>query len=436
VNALPQTIRVELPQPHPGQSIVLRDQKRFNVLACGRRWGKSVLGVDRIVEAALHGYPTAWFAPNYKLLADAWRQICVALDPVKVSKSDSEHRMEIVTGGIVEAWSLDGPDAARGRMYRRVVIDEAAMVQRLEDAWNGAIRPTLADLQGDAWFCSTPKGRNYFWTLFQRGQDAMHKEWASWKMPTSTNPYIAAEEIAAAKAGSPERYFLQEFAAEFIDDGGGVFRRVGEAAVAVGQDRAVAGHQYVMGVDWGKTSDFTVLSVIDLTTSEQVALDRSNQVDYAVQVGRLRALYDRFKPGSIIAERNSMGEPIIEQLVRDGLPVQPFLTTNATKAEAIEALALAFERAELRILDDPVQFGELLAFDSERLPSGLTRYGAPDGMHDDTVMALALAWQAVGGSARNWLDYMDSQINRKAPAPSAPTRPVIGEPMNDSRHAS
>jgi len=68
--------------------------------------------------------------------------------------------------------------------------------------------------------------------------------------------------------------------------------------------------------------------------------------------------------------------------------------TNATKAVAVEALALAFERGEITIPNDPVLVNELLAFEGNRLPSGLVRYEAPPGVHDDCVMALALAWQA------------------------------------------
>jgi len=414
MNALPQTVQVFLPKPHPAQQAVIDNPARFNVLAWGRRAGKSVLEIDRVCETALHGYPVGWFAPSYKLLAEAWRALVFALRPVASRTNESEHRIELVTGGVVEAWSLDSPDPARGRKYKRIVIDEAALVQRFEEAWNGAIRPTLADLQGDAWFGSTPKGRNYFWQLYQRGLDASQTEWRSWQMPTRANPYIAGVEIEAARVSMPERFYLQEFEAMFIDDAGGVFRKVMEAATASPQDEAVAGHQYAFGVDWGKTADFTVVSVLDLTTNEQVALDRSNRVDYAVQVGRLTALFERFRPTTIIAERNSMGEPVIEQLIREGLPVQPFLTTNATKAAAIDALTLAFERSELRILNDPVQIGELQAFEAERLPSGLTRYGAPEGMHDDTVMALALAWQAVAGRRAWWADLSRTQTQAKA----------------------
>jgi len=86
---------------------------------------------------------------------------------------------------------------------------------------------------------------------------------------------------------------------------------------------------------------------------------------------------------------------VIEQLRRENLPVRPFTTTNASKALAIEALTLAFERNELQILRDPILVSELQAYQAETLPSGLLRYGAPSGQHDDTVMALAMAWQGV-----------------------------------------
>jgi hypothetical protein len=79
-------------------------------------------------------------------------------------------------------------------------------------------------------------------------------------------------------------------------------------------------------------------------------------------------------------------------LQRDGLPVQAFTTTATSKAAIIESLALAFERGTFRIPDDPVLIGELQAFEATRMPSGYMRYGAPAGQHDDTVMALAIAW--------------------------------------------
>ena len=413
MSAQPRTIELVLPALHKHQQIAHDKAARFNVLAWGRRSGKSVFGRDRVIRTALDGKPAAWFAPSYKLLADAWRELRAVLAPLDPRANDSEHRIELITGGVIEAWSLDGPDPARGRKYARIVIDEAALVPHLKEAWNGAIRPTLTDYRGDAWFLSTPKGHGYFWHLYQSGLDAQQIEWRSWSIPTAGNPYIAAAEIENARLSTPDRWFRQEFMAEFIEDGGSVFRHIDEAATAVEQASAIPGHQYVIGVDWGKDQDFTVFVVIDLTLNAMAAMDRSNHVEWTIQRGRLMALYERFKPSTIIAERNSMGDPIIEQLSRDGLPIQPFLTTNATKATMVDALALAFERSQITILRDPVLIGECKAFEPTTLPSGLIRYSAPEGEHDDCVIALALAWQGIQGDmSPAWIEFARKAIEQ------------------------
>ena len=59
-----QEIELQLTALHPAQLEVTQQAKRFNVVCCGRRWGKTVLGMDRLIQPALHGKPVAWFAPN------------------------------------------------------------------------------------------------------------------------------------------------------------------------------------------------------------------------------------------------------------------------------------------------------------------------------------------------------------------------------------
>lgn len=387
-----QTIKLTLPKLHPGQQTIKDQGRRFEIICCGRRFGKSVMSRDKLARTALAGKPTAYFAPTYKMLADYWRETVAVLHPVLDKSNVQEKRLQLMTGGVIDMWSLDDPNAARGRKYAHIAIDEAAMIARLQEAWQEVLRPTLADYAGSASFYSTPKGRNFFWQLWQRGQDESQPEWASWQMPTSANPYILPEEIEAARLELPERAFAQEFLAQFLEDGGGVFRGVLEVATATPQDKAIEGHQYVIGADWGRQNDFTVLTVIDTNTNELVYIDRFNQIEYITQSGRLKALCERFKPIAVYAESNSIGEPIIERLLREDIPVRPFVTTNASKAQIIDGLSLAFERQELKILNEPTLIGELQAYEMERLPSGLIRYGAPSGMHDDCVMSLAMAW--------------------------------------------
>lgn len=351
--------------------------------------------MQRIKQTLRQGQPAAWFAPTYKLMLDVWNDLRHSLHSEILRANKTEMRIELTNGGVLDMWTLDSPDAGRGRKYARVVIDEAALVRNLLDAWPASIRPTLTDLRGDAWFLSTPKGRNAFWQLYQQGIDPTQSDWAAWQMPTAKNPYIDPAEIEAARQMLPERIFQQEYLAEFLEDGGGVFRRIMEAATAEEQYAHVGDHQYVLGVDWGKVNDFTVITVIDTTLRSLVQIDRFNQIDYTVQLGRLAALCKRFSPVGVVVEYNSMGIPLVETLVRMGLPIIAFQTTHASKAAIIDALSLAFERSELTILNDPVLIGELMAYDMERLPSGLLRYSAPEGFHDDCVMSLAFAWSEV-----------------------------------------
>ena len=139
------------------------------------------------------------------------------------------------------------------------------------------------------------------------------------------------------------------------------------------------------------------LSVIDVALRRQVALMRFNQIDYVVQSTRLETLYQAWRPSTILAESNSIGGPIIEGLQRMGMPVQPFTTSNASKAVVIEGYALGIERGMIALIDDPVQTNELESYEMSRTATGLPKYGAPSGMHDDTVIAGALAYHAAYG---------------------------------------
>ncbi len=383
----------------------MQEARRFNTVCCGRRFGKTTLGLDRCATKETLCYPVGWFSPTYKMLLEVWREAIRTFGPITVRRSTQDKRIEFTTGGLLEFWSLDNPDSARGRKYKRIIVDESAMIPNLIDAWNYVLRPTLVDYTGDAFFLSTPKGMNGFWQMYTWGQDVAMADWASWRMPTTTNPMIPFSEVEAMRLTMPERVYSQEVLANFIEDGGGIFRKVRNAATAQA-DQQPGEATYVIGCDWGKHEDFTVLTVIDAERREVVAVDRFNQIDYSVQTDRLKVLAQHWHATAIIAERNSIGEPLIEQLRRDGLPVQPFTTTNATKAQIIDALALGFERGEIAIPADEQLIAELQAFQMERLPSGLFRYSAPAGLHDDYVMSLALAWYGIGRpTAANLVDF-------------------------------
>jgi hypothetical protein len=387
-------------QAHPAQAEVLAGSRRFNVLACGRRWGKTILGVDRAIECAMAGFPVGWFAPAYKYLKEPWRLLNEQLRALIVRSNETEKVIELVTGGRVDFWSLrDNDDAGRSAKYARIIVDEAAMVRRLGSWWAEAGRPTLADYQGDAWFLSTPKGRNFFWSLFCDQGEAF----ARWQMPTATNPYIAAEEIEAARASTPERAFRQEWLAEFIDESGGVFQGVFECVEpGMGEAHPVDGQRYYMGVDLARYEDWTVLCVLD-ASGRQVYLERFNQISWERQIAAIERVARRYA-ATVLVDSTGVGDPIYERLRALGLPVQPFHFTASSKDQLIDNLAILLEQQRLKLMDNEVQTNELISYEYEQLASGRLRANAPQGMHDDCVIALALAAWAM--SARRALSVL------------------------------
>ncbi len=390
------TTIIRLQPLHANQLKVKRERKRRNVLVAGRRFGKNILMQDIAVETA--GYKrgfVGWSAPVYKQTLDDFRALDNILKSIVTRRSISEMRLELEGGGVIEFWSLDKPDSIRGKKYNMFVVNEAGLVPDLLEIRNYVITPTLLDYSGTEWYCGTPKGMNGFFNLYsQAGED-----WARWQMSSYSNPHIPASELDSLKNLMPERAFQQEIMAQFLEDGGGVFRGVRNVSTHKPTEPE-AGRQYVIGVDWGRSNDATVFCVLDSVTKRQVYLDRMTDTDYASQRLRLKALSDRYNKAQVVAESNSMGQPNIEALQMMDVPVTAFTTTNASKAGIIQALELAFERGEMELLDDETQITELTAYQSEKLPSGLVRYGSPEGLHDDTVMALALAWWGI--TQDNW----------------------------------
>ena len=401
-----------LPALHPAQQRVLSEARRFNLLRAGRRFGKSTLGRHVLMHEALRFRPAAWVAPSYKYLLPNWREVCDTLAPVIVSKSEEEKHLCIAGGGEIDFWSADGGLPGEGRSYGLVVFDECAMMGAdLERLWTRSLRPTLADLQGGAWFLSTSKAASsYFNTMFAWGQGD-RPDWRSWQLGTAANPFIPAEELESARRDMPAAAFAQEFLGDAVSFSGAVFTNLEQAIIDAplpeqyarcAQQRSwmTPEMEFFIGCDWAGAGrraggDFTTF-VVMAKDGTICAIERF-KADFALQRVRLAGLVSRFRPAAVLAEENSIGAPMLSALRASGISVQGWTATNATKHKAVEALALGFEEQRVKIHDienRAVLLAELMAFEGTSLPNGMTRFAAPSGGHDDLVIALMLAYLA------------------------------------------
>jgi hypothetical protein len=388
--------QARLAKPHPGQERILNRAARFTVVSCGRRFGKTELAKLIVTEMAWRGKKTWWLAPTYLTASQVWRDLKAALtDTTGIRIRESEERIDFSrTGGMIAIRSTHYPDNLRGMGLDFVVLDEAAYMH--PSIWGEVVRPMLLETQGGALFLSTPRGKNWFWDIYKLGFDPLEGDWRSFQFNSDMNPLVAKEELDSIRRTSSDRTFREEYLAEFMDDTGQVFRGIQAATTAPDYPIYQPEHDYIIGCDWAKEGDYSCYVVIDATGRQMVALDRFNQIGWLLQLERLQSLVRNWHPRHIWAEANSMGSVLIDNLLAAELPVRPFVTTAYSKTPLIEGLALAIERQELALQTHEVLLNELASYRLERLQSGGYRYSAPAGLHDDTVMALALAWHGVG----------------------------------------
>jgi hypothetical protein len=218
---MPEPVRLQL---HPGQEAVWTGDARFRVIVAGRRWGKTQMSRCRLLAWALqHPGRRYWYiAPDRKMAKDImWADLKAVLHPSWVQKvMETDLEVTLVSGSTIRLVGADEPDNLRGRKLGGVILDEYADMDPL--TWAEVIRPSLADLQGPAWFIGTPKAFNHFYDLFTRGQRG-DPDWQSWQFRSTDNPFLPAAEVEAARKDMDPKTFRQEWEASFEAPSGRVY---------------------------------------------------------------------------------------------------------------------------------------------------------------------------------------------------------------------
>ena len=385
---------------HPAQHKIFYDTHRFKVVDAGRQFGKSQLaGVFGITYALQHPYSEGWIiSPSYRQSTFLWKKIkriCEELGIPIIAKS-SNHDISITfkyNGSVIRALSSDDPDKLRGETLSLLIVDEAAMMAN--NIWTEHLRPMMMVHKAPAMFISTPKGKNWFYDIYQLGvsNDPKHKDWISFKYTSLDNPLIDKGEIDAIREQTPESLFLQEYMGEFLDAGGEVFNHY---AVAPMSGKAEDGHVYIAGLDLARQTDFTVLTIADINTLEVVDILRMNTIDWYSQISRIKEYLKRYHWPTVYADSTGVGDAIVNRMIQEeGLDVRGLVFSARSKTQMIQNLAVMLQKEELVLPDLPMVKDEFDRYSYKQTQSGALQYSAPSGYHDDIVCSFALlAWGA------------------------------------------
>lgn len=418
-----------LPPAHPKQYELInafelyKDQGvRFVAGACGTKFGKTYGCTIRLVFEAWNNrdpyknVPLSgpgmywWVAPSYAQSKMAYNLIKRLLPPDSFQEYKADLQLCLLNpDGSERSWihfkSGDNPDTLRGYAVNFFIIDEAARIPYESFV---SVMTTVTQTRGRGIVISTPKGRGWFADVYHRGEksnydgtprfDAEHPdpfpEWTAIRMPTWTNPHVSVESIEEMKRNLPSDVFQQEVAAEFLDDSAGVFRGVKDC-IRGSFEEYKPGHNYVIGVDLAKHRDYTVLVCMDMNTKQVVAFDRFNKIDWNLQQVRIVDMARAYR-ATVWVDSTGVGDAIYENLSYSGIRVEPYKIGGTTaKQQLIEKLRINIEKARISFPGIYQLVDELRNYEYKITDTGVVRYSAPSGQHDDCVVALALAnWGA------------------------------------------
>ena len=393
---------IKLFKPHAKQRECINQIEsslaKYIIIDCGRQFGKSLLATNLLLKWVLENPNSVgfWVSPIYSQAKKVFDELVKALKPTGLIKSFNRTEVRIVfnNGSMIHFKSAEKPDNLRGYTLDYLVMDEAAFMR--DAIWNDILRAATLVRGKRILFISTPKGKNYFYSLYNRGISDDYPEYLSLKYTSYDTPFITPEEIDEAKQTLPDDIFKQELMAEFIEDGGEVFRGYSVSQMIHRWTEPVESERYWAGIDLGRQNDFTVLTIVN-NFNQVVFVYRERRTNWATITDNIVAILQKYNAKAIV-EVNSIGDVIYEQIYRQYRKVEPFHTTNSNKDEIINNLIVAINDHTLILptkeLFEPLDT-ELRVFTFEySTKSRKVRYFAPAGFHDDCVMSLAFALEA------------------------------------------
>jgi hypothetical protein len=374
------------PPLYPKQEAFLFSPARYSITEASTKSGKTVGCIVWLIEQALAskkpGRNFWWIAPTFPVATIAFRRMKRALPPALYHANETEHTLTLLNGAVIWCKGADKPDSLYGEDVYAAVIDEASRCK--EESWH-AVRSTLTATRGPIRIIGNVKGRKNWAYYLARKAEAGTPDMAYFKLTAYDavdGGVLALAEIEDAQRTLPENVFRELYLAEPSDDGGNPF---GLSAIRNCVGPMSSDEPVVWGVDLAKSVDYTVAIALD--ASHNVCRLERWQAPWTETIQRVGNLVNGRRA---LVDSTGVGDPVLEQLQRTHRGnFEGYGFTSPSKQKLMEGLAVHIQQRKGTI-PDGVLVNELESFEYEYTKTGV-RYTAPEGLHDDCVMALALA---------------------------------------------
>lgn len=362
---------------------------RYALIEASTKAGKTAGCMAWLIEQAMiNGGENRnfwWIAPVYGQAKIAWRRIKFGLTKGTFTANEQDLWIKLPNGAVIWFKSGEKPDNLYGEDVYAAVIDEASRVR--EDSWY-ALRSTITATNGPVRFIGNVKGRkNWFFSMCRKAQ-AGEPGYAYRKLTAYDavdGGILDLAEVESAKRDLPPNVFNELYLAIPSDDGGNPFGLSNIAKCVVpdlSPEKTIAA-----GIDLAKSHDWTVVIGLDEANGAVTGFERW-QSPWRLTIRRITELVEGIPT---LVDSTGVGDPVLEELqaLRDDHEMEGYVFSSASKQRLMEGLAVAIQSEDVHFPDGPIK-AELDNFEFEYTRTGV-RYSAPEGYHDDCVMALALA---------------------------------------------
>jgi hypothetical protein len=306
----------------------------------------------------------------------------------------TELKIELKNGSVIQLIAANEfKNSGVGANPIGVVFSEFSITD--PEAWK-FVSPILAANGGWAIFNFTPRGKNHAWELLQKARE--NDKWFKEILTVNDTHVFTQDALEEEKRNNPIAFFEQEYYCAFIEGASQFFKRIHQNTYPKDYMLSEEG-EYQLGVDLAKYNDWTVLTPFNMTTFIVHEQERFNQIDYNLQKAKIEAMARRFNNAKIWPDSTGVGDPIVEDLKARGLDIgndgEGFKFTEVSRQNLLNNLAILLEQDKIKIPDEEGLIAELESFQYSLNESGKIKVKAPEGLHDDRVMSLALSvWGA------------------------------------------